>query len=62
MAEEEHRAAVCAHAVNDMVDARGHGIECLAARAAVSEKAPARALHLNVDSPSALVGRRSPIP
>ena len=50
MAEEEHIAAACAKAANDTVGTRAHGIERLAAEAAVAQKPPAGALHFDDDS------------
>ena len=55
MGEEEHIAAACASAADDTVRTRADGIERLAAGAAVAEKAPAGALHLDIDSASTFV-------
>jgi len=49
---DERIVAACAHAADDTVRTRAHGIERLAARAAVTEKTPARALNLDIDSAS----------
>lgn len=55
MGKEEHIAA-CVNAADDTVRTRAHGIERLAAGAAVAEKTLAGALHFDIDSAFTLVG------
>ena len=61
MAEEERGAALCANATDDTVRARAHGVERLAARAAVAGEAPTGALNLDLGSSSAFLGAVDPL-
>ena len=56
MTKEENIAAESANAANDTVRTRTHGFQRLAAGAAVEEKAPAGALHFDINSAPTLIG------